>query len=239
MCKVQIASSSYQSYYWAKHGNFGKGYSQCTVQIASVALETCDPFLGISERCKQPVNSQSVCCCDCVEGIDWSTFNFLSTPLTAQLVCASDWPAVISLNFLSAPSAHRLLPCWYHGEWRNRGKRKLYQQNVTRKRSLAHVNKLQPGVHYMEIEARRRIRLCGSGSRSFSTPSLLEFFNCSCLFRPIKKRSFNLLCVLDLLFRTLAVNSVSDLLLLLFVCFCFSPDVILCGWLGLKHQLTN
>ena len=21
--------------------------------------------------------------------------------------------------------------------------------------------------------------------------------------------------------------------------FCYSPDVILCGWLGLKHQLTN
>ena len=30
------------------------------------------------------------------------------------------------------------------------------------------------------------------------------------LFGPIKKRSFNLLCVLDLFFRTLAVNSVSD-----------------------------
>ena len=28
--------------------------------------------------------------------------------------------------------------------------------------------------------------------------------------RLIKKRSFNLLCVLDLFFRTLAVNSVSD-----------------------------
>ena len=32
------------------------------------------------------------------------------------------------------------------------------------------------------------------------------------LFRLIKKRSFNLLCVLDLFFRTLAVNSVSDFL---------------------------
>ena len=31
------------------------------------------------------------------------------------------------------------------------------------------------------------------------------------LFRLIEKRSFNLLCVLDLFFRTLAVNSVSDL----------------------------
>ena len=37
---------------------------------------------------------------------------------------------------------------------------------------------------------------------------------CACfvLFHPIKKRSFNLLCVLDLFSRTLAVNSVSDFL---------------------------
>ena len=37
------------------------------------------------------------------------------------------------------------------------------------------------------------------------------------LFRPIKKRSFNLLCVLDLFFfffRKQAVNSVSDLFVL-------------------------
>ena len=32
------------------------------------------------------------------------------------------------------------------------------------------------------------------------------------LFRSIKKRAFHLLCVLDLFFRTLAVNSVSDYL---------------------------
>ena len=32
------------------------------------------------------------------------------------------------------------------------------------------------------------------------------------MFRPIEKRSFDLLCVWDLLFRTLAVNSVSDYL---------------------------
>ena len=33
-----------------------------------------------------------------------------------------------------------------------------------------------------------------------------------CTFCPIKKRSFNLLCVLDLFLRMLAVNSVSDLI---------------------------
>ena len=38
----------------------------------------------------------------------------------------------------------------------------------------------------------------------------IEKFARFVLFRPIKKRSFNLLCVLDLFFRTLAVNSVSD-----------------------------
>ena len=35
-------------------------------------------------------------------------------------------------------------------------------------------------------------------------------FACFVLFRPIKKRSFHLMCVLDLFFRTLAVNSISD-----------------------------
>ena len=39
------------------------------------------------------------------------------------------------------------------------------------------------------------------------------------LFHPIKKRSFNLLCVLDLFFTTLAVNSVPEF-------FFFSPPVI-------------
>ena len=43
------------------------------------------------------------------------------------------------------------------------------------------------------------------------------------LFRLIKKRSFNLLCVLDLFFRTLAVNSLSDL--------CFFV-VVFCLWLS-------
>ena len=43
------------------------------------------------------------------------------------------------------------------------------------------------------------------------------------LFRPIKKRSFNLLCVWDLFFRTLAVNSVSDFVLLLLLLFYTQP----------------
>ena len=40
-------------------------------------------------------------------------------------------------------------------------------------------------------------------------------FACFALFRPIKKHCFYLLCVLDLFFRMLAVNSVSD-----FCCCC-------------------
>ena len=38
----------------------------------------------------------------------------------------------------------------------------------------------------------------------------IKFWTSFVLFCPIKKRSFNLLSVLDLFFRTLAVNSVSD-----------------------------
>ena len=38
----------------------------------------------------------------------------------------------------------------------------------------------------------------------------IEKFARFVLFRIIKRRSFNLLCVLDLFFRTLTVNSVSD-----------------------------
>ena len=71
-------------------------------------------------------------------------------------------------------------------EWRMKngeeGERKLGWQNVSWKRSLAQINKLQPGSHYIFFETRRSdctIHLCGSGWRSFSTPSLLEFPNCS------------------------------------------------------------
>ena len=46
-------------------------------------------------------------------------------------------------------------------------------------------------------------------------------------FRPIKKRSFNLLCVLDLPFRTLAVNSVLD--------FYVAHKVPVCHWSGKKE----
>ena len=46
--------------------------------------------------------------------IDLSILAYCHTaePVTAQLVCVSDWPAIIYFSFPSASSAHRLLPCW-------------------------------------------------------------------------------------------------------------------------------
>ena len=50
----------------------------------------------------------------------------------------------------------------------------------------------------------------GSGNLSIAYEADLPLRTLFVLFRPIKKRSFNILFVLDLFFRTLAVNSVSD-----------------------------
>ena len=66
---------------------------------------------------------------------------------------------------------------------------------------------------------------------------------CFCLYGPFNCISFEKIIPTTLLFFSLFFWSFSAFLVVstiyLFVKVSLSPDIILCGWLGLKHQLTN
>ena len=66
---------------------------------------------------------------------------------------------------------------------------------------------------------------------------------CFCLYGPFNCISFHKLSRQLSAFSLCSFGLISDLLVLLtiylFTKVSLSPDIILCGWLGLKHQLTN
>ena len=115
-------------------------------------------------------------------------------PVTTPLVCAPDWPALISFNFLSAPSTPTSASVLV--EWRRKDLRekktlvtKCYSKTFscsgktnkqTNKTNKQTNNCNQALITYSEIRRSEcTLRTCGSGSRSFGTPSLHEFSYCS------------------------------------------------------------
>ena len=98
------------------------------------------------------------------------------------------------------------------------------------------------------VDCPRGLTLTGWGCCNRACPLLFFFFFgcscvCFCLYGPFNCISFHTFCR-QLSAFSLCSSSLNSALLVLWTLYLFmkvtlSPDLILCGWLGLKHQLTS